>query len=176
MSASIVFHLLAMLGYSTLGFWLWSGAAKDNATATPSTAQRILLTLAIVVHGVGLFQGILPQHSLYLGWALALSAALWLGMVVFWFQSQFMRIDGLLLILLPAATVVTLLGGLFPGGHHVPHSNSEWLRIHLLIAFTAYGLILVAALHAVLMAALDRQLHQPVESETRRSLLSRALD
>src|SRR5690554_7666265 len=176
MSASIVFHLLAMLGYSTLGFWLWSGAAKDNATATPSTAQRILLTLAIVVHGVGLFQGILPQHNLYLGWALALSAALWLGMVVFWVQSLSMRIDGMLLILLPAAAIVTLLAGIFPGGHHVPHANSDWLRIHLLIAFMAYGLILVAALHAVLMAALDRQLHQPIESAAQRSLLDRALN
>src|SRR5699024_7076784 len=53
---------------------------------------------------------------------------------------------------------------------------SEWLRIHLLIALTAYGIISIAALHAVLMAALDRQLHLPVETATQRPLLSRALD
>lgn len=176
MSASIVFHLLATLGYSTLAFWLWTRAATDPEPATAGMAQRTLLTLAITLHAIGLFQGILLQHTLYLGWALALSAALWLGMVIFWFQSLIMRIDGMLLILLPAAAVVTLLAGLFPDGHIVPHANSEWLRFHLLIAFTAYGLIFVAALHAILMAALDRQLHRPVETATQRSILDRALD
>lgn len=176
MSAGIVFHLLAALGYSTLGFWLWSVAAKSPEPATAGTAQRTLLTLAVTVHAIGLFQGILLQHTLYLGWALALSAALWLGMVVFWFQSLIMRIDGMLLILLPAAALVTLLAGVFPEGHIVPHANSEWLRIHLLIAFIAYGLILVAALQAILMAALDHQLHQPVSATEQRSLLGRALE
>ena len=176
MSASIVFHLLATLGYSLLAFWLWSRVAKGQAMVTTGMAQRPLLTLVIVVHAIGLFQGILPQHNLYLGWALALSAALWLGMIVFWVQSLSMRINGMLLILLPTAALVTLLAGIFPYGHPVPHVNSDWLRIHLLIAFTAYGLILVAALHAILMAALDRQLHQPVESAAQRSLLDRALN
>lgn len=176
MSASIVFHLLATLGYSILGFWLWSDATKSPGPAAAGMAQRVLLTLAVLLHGAGLLQGILPEHALYLGWALALSAALWLGMVIFWVQSLFMRIDGLLLILLPAAALVTLLAGVFPQGHVVPHTQSEWLRIHLLIAFTAYALILVAALHAILMAALDRQLHQPVSNVDNRSLLGRALD
>lgn len=176
MSASIVFHLLAALGYSTLALWLWSSAAKSQVPAATGTAQRTLLTLAIILQAIGLFEGILAHHTLYLGWALALSAALWLGMVVFWFQSLIMRIDGMLLILLPVAALVTLLAGIFPGGHLVPHANNEWLRTHLLIAFTAYGLILVAALHAILMAALDHQLHQPVESATQRSVLGRALE
>lgn len=176
MSASIVFHLLAALGYSTLGFWLWTLAAKGPIPTPIGAAQRTLLTVAITVHAIALFKGILPQHTLYLGWALALSAAVWLGMVVFWFQNLRLRIEGMLLILLPAAALVTLLAGAFPSGHVVPHANSEWLRIHLLIALTAYGLILIAALHAILMAALDRQLHQPVESATQRSVLDRALD
>lgn len=176
MSASIVFHLLAALGYSILGFWLWSDAAKSPALSVTGMPQRILLTLAVTLHGIGLLQGILPQQTLYLGWSLALSAALWLGLVVFWVQSLVMRIDGLLLILLPAAAFVTLLAGVFPQGHVVPHSNNQWLRIHLLIAFTAYALILIAAMHAVLMAALDHRLHQPVTAEGQRSLLGRVLD
>lgn len=176
MSASIVFHLLAALGYSTLGFWLWSLAAKGPIPTPIGAAQRTLLTLTITLHALALFKGILPQHTLYLGWALALSAALWLAMVVFWFQNLIMRIEGILLILLPATALGTVLAGVFPEGHVVPHAKSEWLRIHLLIALIAYGLVFIAALHAILMAALDRQLHQPIESAAHRSLLSRALD
>src|SRR5699024_9584177 len=123
---------------------LWVQTARHHASIRIRAPHRLLLTLALALHGGALFTGILPDHGLYLGWALALSAAIWLGMLIFWGQSLLSRIDGLLLILLPGATVATLLAGVFPTGHFVPHANSEWLRIHLLIAFPAYGLTAVS--------------------------------
>src|SRR5690606_36392065 len=56
------------------------------------------------------------------------------------------------------------------------HANNDWLRIHLLIALVAYGLITVAALNAMLMTALDRQLHRPIRAEADRGLIDRAMD
>ncbi len=175
MSVSIVFHLLAALAYGALGLWLWVRTARGHTAPTTSSSHRTLLTAAIVLHGAALVNGILAGHGLFLGWALALSAAIWLGMVIFWVQSLFSRINGLLLILLPSATLASLLAGLFPTGHAVAHANSEWLRIHLLIALAAYGLTAVAALHAILMAALDRQLHRPIEHAQQQPLLARVL-
>jgi len=181
MSSGIVFHLLAAAAYAILAgsLWkpLWSNQARQEGGAVSAgKVRRVCLAGAIALHGAGLAQTILPgSHGIYLGWALALSAAIWLGMVVFWLESFVMRIDGLLLILLPASAVATLLAGLFPGGHQVAQAG-EWLRLHLLIALTAYGLITVAALQAILMAALDRQLHRPVEPEASRSIMGRALD
>src|SRR5690606_10438189 len=43
-------------------------------------------------------------------------------------------------------------------------------------ALMAYALITVAALQAMLMTALDRQLHRPVQDADNRSLFNRALD
>src|SRR5690625_3078547 len=103
MSASIVFHLLAALVYGALGSWLWQLAARSRPGTPASATQYAVLALGIALHGAGLSHGVLPQRGLYLGWALAMSAAIWLGMVVFWFQSLFIRIEGLRLILLPAA-------------------------------------------------------------------------
>lgn len=178
MSAGIVFHLLAALSYGVLAIALWRPLAKtqEGRQIRAGTVRRVCLGGAIVLHGVALSQAITPNHSLFLGWMLALSAAVWLGLIVFWLESLVMRIDGLLLILLPAATLTTLLAAVFPGGHLVDHAHNELLRIHLLIALMAYGLITVAALQAMLMAALDRQLHRPVEAQTNRGLMSRALD
>src|SRR3546814_10384533 len=96
-------------------------------------------------------------------------------MIVFWLESLVMRIDGLLLILLPASALAALLAALFPSTHLVDHAGNEWLRVHLLIAPIAYGLITIAALQAMLMTALDRQLHRPVQDEVNRSMLDRAL-
>ena len=83
------------------------------------------------------------QH-LFIGWALALSAAIWLGMVVFWLESLLVRIDGLQ----PAAARRhhrQRPGGAVSQGQFAPHANDAWLRAHLLIALAAYGLITIAA-------------------------------
>ncbi|HEY9279749.1 MAG TPA: cytochrome c biogenesis protein CcsA [Eoetvoesiella sp.] len=176
MSSGIVFHSLAALAYAILAISLWRPLLQDNTEPRAGKAGRICLLAAIILHGIGLQQSIMLENSLHLGWALALSAAIWLGLIVFWLESLVIRIDGLLLILLPAAAVVSALSALFPTGHVVVHSNSDLLRIHLLIALTAYGLITVAAFQAMLMATLDRSLHRPAEQTANRNILNRALD
>lgn len=176
MSAGIVFHLLATLAYAVLAISLWRPLSKGGAQVATGKIRRVCLASAIVLHGVALSLTILPGHSLHLSWALALSAAIWLGMVIFWLENLVMRLDGLLLILLPAATAASLLATVFPQSHLVAHAANDWLRIHLLIALTAYGLITVAALQAMLMTALDRQLHRPIEQAANRNIIGRALD
>lgn len=177
MSAGIVFHSLAALAYGLLAISLWQPLKSGDPHTSAGSLRRMCLLGAIVLHGAGLYMAILHSAShLYLGWALALSAALWLGMIVFWLESLVMRIDGLLLILLPAAAIVAADAAVFHHGHLVSNAGDEWLRIHLLIALTAYGLTTVAALQAMLMATLDRYLHRPVEQAGDRGSLSRALD
>ena len=177
MSAGIVFHSLAALAYALLAVSLWQPLKGGDPQTKVGSVRRSCLLGAIVLHGAGLYMAILQSAShLYLGWALALSAALWLGMIVFWLESLVTRIDGLLLILLPAAALVSAVAALFHRGHLVSNAADEWLRVHLLIALTAYGLTTVAALQSMLMAALDRYLHRPVEHERERGSLSRALD
>lgn len=176
MSSGIVFHLLAALAYAALAILLWRPIARGEKDVTGGTVRHVCLAGAIGLHGIALYHAILPAQSLQLGWALALSAAIWLGMVIFWLESWVMKLDGLLLILLPASTVAALLAANFPQGHVVAHAGVEWLRIHLLIALIAYGLITIAALQALLMAALDRQLHRPIEAPVNRGMIDRALD
>ncbi|HUG59806.1 MAG TPA: cytochrome c biogenesis protein CcsA [Candidimonas sp.] len=176
MSAGIVFHLLAALAYAVLAISLWRPLTKGGSQVATGKVRRVCLASAIVLHGIALSLTILPEHSLHLSWVLALSAAIWLGMVIFWLENLVMRLDGLLLILLPAATVAAFLAAIFPQSHIVAHADNDWLRVHLLIALTAYGLITIAALQAMLMTALDRQLHRPIEQAANRNIIGRALD
>lgn len=176
MSASIVFHLLAALAYIVLAISLWRPITQGSAKPVLNRTSRVALLAAIIMHGAGLALTIIMPNGLHLGWALAFSAAIWLGMVLFWFQSLYLRLDSLLLILLPAATLVSIMAALFPKGTIVEHANNEWLRIHLLIALVAYGLSTVAALHAILMIALDKQLHRPIALSGQHTILGRALE
>lgn len=176
MSLGIVFHTAAALAYAVLGGSLWIRLAGAGEVEQTGKIARLCLLGALVLHGIGLQQSMLGAQHLFIGWALALSAAIWLGMVVFWLESLLVRIDGLQLLLLPAAAVASALAALFPQGQFVPHADDPWLRVHLLIALAAYGLITIAALHAMMMALLDRHLHRPLDAPAERSIIGRVLD
>ena len=176
MSLGIVFHTPAALAYAVLGGSLWIRLAGAGGVEQTGKIARLCLLGALVLHGIGLQQSMLGAQHLFIGWALALSAAIWLGMVVFWLESLLVRIDGLQLLLLPAATLAAGLAAIFPQGQYVPHANDAWLRVHLLIALAAYGLITIAALHAMMMALLDRHLHRPLDAPAERSIVGRVLD
>ncbi len=175
MSVSIVFHLLAALAYAVLGLALWRPIVRAKPVRTTGTIGRSCLLGAIALHGIGLVSAVIVPTGLQLGWVLALSTAMWLGMIVFWIENFLLRLDSLLLVLLPAAALISLLTAIFPQGYLVPHANSDWLRVHLLIAMVAYGLITVAALHAMLMTTLDRHLHRPIASEGEQGVIARAM-
>lgn len=176
MSLGIVFHTAAALAYAVLGGALWVRLAGAGEVEQTGKIARLCLLGALVLHGIGLQQSMLGAQHLFIGWALALSAAIWLGMVVFWLESLLVRIDGLQLLLLPAAAIASALAAVFPQGQFVPHADDAWLRVHLLIALAAYGLITIAALHAMMMALLDRHLHRPLDAPAQRSIIGRVLD
>lgn len=176
MSASIVFHGLAAIAYGILALALWLPMQKHQRSPRIDRLFRVGLFIAIIIHGTGLVSSIILPHGLHIGWALALSAGLWLGMVVFWFESLYLRLDSLLLILLPTAAIVSLITTFFPEGLIVRHENNDWLRVHLLIALAAYGLTGVAALQAILITVLDKQLHRPVQAVGQQNSWYRALD
>ena len=162
MSALIVFHSLAALAYSLLAVVLWRRFATRQPTVQVGQLARIGLLATIVLHGFALHQSILLDQRLQLSWALALSTAVWLGMIVFWLESLIIRIDGLQLLLLPAGAASCLLVALFPKEQLVAHAVDPAVRIHLLAALSAYSLVTIAALQAILMSATDRRLHFPM--------------
>lgn len=174
--SSIVIHLVTSLAYGSLSIWFWIMAANSQSGLRFSKACRLGLLVAIALHATALYTSILPNHSLYLGWALALSAAIWLGVLIYWVQSLFVRIDGLSLLLLPMACIVSLMASAFPQGHLVNHANNEFLRIHLVIAFCAYGITAIAAMHAIILTVFDRQLHKPIHGSSNKTVLNRMMN
>lgn len=121
--------------------------------------RRALLLIALLAHGVLLHMMIFAQHEMVFGFAFALSAMFWLGAVIYWVESFFFALDGLRLMLLPLAAVAALLPLMFGGVRVLPYAATPIFRLHFLIANAAYGFFAIAALHAVLMLAVERRLH-----------------
>ncbi len=175
MSTGIVFHSIAALIYLTLSVYLWGMLQAGKPMERPERVSRWVVLAGLATQALALNAQVLANHQLHLSWLLALSIAVWLGLVVFWFESLIVKIDGLQLLILPLAGLVCTLTALFPGSHLITNAAQSALRGHLLLALGAYGLITIAAMQSLLMAALDHHLHHPRDVVANASVLKRAI-
>ena len=161
-------HLLAAALYVALSAQLWRtrrhGSELKPNLAGLSGIERALLLAGLLVHGATLyndiFDGAAEATLMRFGFAIALSFMLWLAIALYWIESFYARMEGLLLIGLPAAAVAAVLPALIPEHHILVNAGSAAFRLHFLVAMLAYSLFTLAALHALLMSAVEKNLHR----------------
>ena len=175
MASGIVFHTIAALVYLGMSTLLWGALQAGKSIDFLGRYTRWGVLVALLFQGIALNDKILAGGNLQLSWVLALSAAIWLGLIVFWLESLVVKIDGLQLILLPIAGVTCAFAAIFPTSHLITSATETALRGHLLLALGAYGLITIAAMQSLLMAALDHHLHHPRQAANQTASLRRAL-
>jgi ABC-type uncharacterized transport system permease subunit len=145
--------LYLLLAWRTLRMMPMPGA--------PVTGPALALPLIVAGHGALLAFDLFAAESFRFGFALALSVTVWLTVLFIWVEGFFVSTRGLLPIVLPVAAACVVLPPLFPGAVVNQAQDALALRLHLLLAISAYSLLTIAALHALLMTSLDRQLHAP---------------
>ncbi|MGH8698195.1 MAG: inner membrane protein YpjD, partial [Burkholderiales bacterium] len=140
-------------------FWRthWRSAAPRAAGIGRWERAAILAPFAL--HTWLLYQELLAAPGLRFGFGQALSVTLWLTVLIYWVESRYVNLEGMPALVLPVAAVCVALPAAFPGLASPPYAASLGFRAHLLLAMLAYSLLTIAALHALLMALLERQLH-----------------
>ena len=127
--------------------------------------------LAWLVHGVALWLDMVAPGTLRLGFAMMLSAALWISVAAYWLENRNFALDGLRRLVMPFACASVILPVIFPGSVLQLEGRSPAFGWHIAVAILAYSTLTIAAFHAVLMALQESRLH------TRRSnWFSAALD
>ena len=162
--SAILMHLLPAAIYAGLAAHLWrsrwKGPALDQPRGGLKVGERGLLLVALAAHAYSLNMDLFGGSGMRFGFAIALSLMLWLAIALYWVESFYARMDGLQVIGLPAAAVAALLPGIFAEGHVLANAGSLPFRMHFLMAMLAYSLFTLAALHALLMTAAEKGLHQ----------------
>lgn len=161
---SILLHLAAAALYAGLAAvsWRnrWRGPALDRPRAALNHWERTWLLAALITHGATLGFGIFPGTAMHFGLSIAISMILWLAVAFYWIESFYTRMEGLQMLSLPVAALAVLLPTVFPAQHLLANADSIQFRLHFLIAMLAYSLFTLAALHAILMAVAEKQLHR----------------
>jgi ABC-type uncharacterized transport system permease subunit len=150
-------------------FWRtrWSGDERGAAhTRLPAGFEHYALLAPLGLHAWLLAQSALGGPGLILGVGNAVSAILWLTVLIYWVGNFFYKLEGLQSLVLPVAAVATLLPAVLPAPAPLPNTELGVFKVHLLIAMLAYSLFTIGSLHVVLMALLERRLHDGVLSQT----------
>lgn len=143
--------------YLLVAWRQWIGQ-QPGSGRTPIWHAAVL-ALALVLHGTLLVHGMYQNGELRFGFAHLLSATLWITALIICAETVFSASRGMFLLVLPLTAVASFLPALFPGGLIGRPSASPLFQVHLLLAILAYSLLTIAAMHAVLMATMERRLH-----------------
>lgn len=161
---AILLHVLTATLYLSLAahFWRsrWRGPALDRPQQGLLGWERVTLALALITHAVTLKVAIFEGDTMHFGFAIALSVMFWLALMLYWIESFYARMEGLQVLGLPLAAVCVLLPALISEQHVLVNAQSAAFRFHFLTAMLAYSLFTLAALHALLMAAAEKNLHR----------------
>ena len=146
--------------YVGLAWHFWNTRWRRGAPKGLQAWERSVLLAPLALHGWLLYEGIFA-HELRFGFAQALSVMMFLGIALCWIESLFYSLEGMQPLLLPLAAVAVPLPALFPGlASSGAHAQAAQFKLHLALAMVAYGLFVIALLHAALMAVVERRLHQ----------------
>lgn len=161
----IVVHLVVAAAYLGLAWHFWNTRWRARAALEPGpglrTWERAAILAPLALHGWTLYLQLYGAPQLRFGFAQALSAMLWLTVVIYWTESLFFRLDGMQPLVLGAAALGALAPAWFPG--RPVAVDSPDFKIHLTLAIVAYSLFTIAIVHAVLMAIADRFLHRTIK-------------
>jgi ABC-type uncharacterized transport system permease subunit len=146
--------------YIGLAWHFWNSRWKRQARSDLQAWERAAILVPLSLHGWLLYQGVFAAE-LRFGFAQALSVMMFLGVAVYWVESLFYSVEGMQPLVLPLAAAAAPLPAIFPGlASSGLHAQSAEFKLHLALAMIAYGLFVIALLHATLMAVAERQLHR----------------
>ncbi len=161
---NILPYLVSALLYAAIAAYLWrqhwSTAASDAASPARCRLERLAILVALGVHAAVLTGAMFSGNALRIGIGDAISAILWLTVLIYWLAGLFYRVAGLQAMIMPAAAVAILLSLLSPATHVLPNTELLAFKLHLLMSMLAYSLFTIASLHVLLMAMLERRLHR----------------
>lgn len=164
-----------------------TGASGANAPATPGlpdlqrspghlsglfSVDSMVLLAALLAHGYALYLGIVRPDGVHVGFAHVISSAVWAGVSLLWLDGDHPHGRAMRTLVLPAAALVAPLPLLFPGAMIGEISARPYFLPHLVVGVLAYAVLLLAVVHALLMAVAERALH----GEARSGLLASVLE
>lgn len=161
---SPLLYLVSALAYALLAGWFWRAhwrRTQADAKTPPQTLfEPLYVAFPWLAHGALLYAGLFAPQGLNLGLGVTISMIAWLTVLIYTLINWRHQLEGLQSGVLVIGAIGVLMPFVLPTSHTLVHSNFLLFKAHLLIAFLAYSLLMIAALHALLMTVAEHGLHR----------------
>lgn len=167
-------YLLTAFAYGAFAVYLWSrltrrplaraavaGSGRPIELPTrwhPAWAEQFAVAAIVALHAWGIGRAVFSDGQVYLGLGTALSAIVLVTVLIHWTGNFFYNLRGLQLMVFPVAALCALAPAVLGISQPLAHADAWMLAAHVIVALLAYGLLTIAAMHALLLSALDRRL------------------
>jgi ABC-type uncharacterized transport system permease subunit len=173
----ILAYVATALLYAGLAIYFWRtqwtpavASGPDTAARAPRPFEQYAVLVPLALHSVLLARSLFASDGLHLGLANAVSAILWLTVLIYWLSNFVYHLDGLQALVLPLAAAASMLPGVMAPAGPLPNSEFIAFKVHFVIAMLAYSFFTIASLHVVLMALVERRLHDGTLTHVLRGL------
>jgi len=166
-------YLLSALAYGAFAAYLRSRLTRRPGLLMPAAGGRTIdlptrwhpawgeqaaVAAIFALHAISVADAVFQDEAVFMGAGAALSAILLVTVIIHWLGNFFYNLRGLQVLVLPAAALCALAPLLLGDGSPMPHAGMAMLTAHVIVALLAYGLLTIAALHALLLSVLERRL------------------
>ncbi|MFO1318523.1 MAG: cytochrome c biogenesis protein CcsA [Burkholderiales bacterium] len=160
MPSILAYGLNAVL-YAALGAFLARGLWRANGPTPASYFSwvRLAVLVPLGLQSWLLYRDIFTGAGMSFGVGAALSAIVWMSVLIYWAGSFVYRMESLQALVIPVAAVAALMPAILPSVRPLPNANTPFFRVHLTLSILAYSLFTIASLHALLMAIVEKRLH-----------------
>lgn len=155
----LLLYSLCTVAYLGLASWFWPGRPGCCRT---DWVPRMLPAIPLVLHLYVLYQGVHGGPGVRLGFSTSISAVAALTVMTYLVAAWRYHLAGLQGFVLAFAGIAVAIEAVAPASHVAEHSNMPAFQLHLAVAFAAYAMFTIAALHALLIALAEKHLHMAV--------------
>jgi ABC-type uncharacterized transport system permease subunit len=156
---TVTLGALCIALYVGTAWRLASRLSVASSVAAPiSLPGSIPFLAALVLHAILLWQVVVTDAGLNLGFFNAAALIGWVIATLVLITALTRSADSLGLFVLPLAAITVACVLFFPGEHFLSAELSSGVKTHVVVSVLAYGLLALAALQASLVWAQDRAL------------------
>lgn len=171
MDTALISALVAILLYGLITAQLGMKFSRgSDALISPPRSLLALAGFGVLAHAILLYQGIIFDNGLNLGFFNALSLIGWAITLVIVLGAFFEPVMSLGLAMFPGAALTILLMIIFPSSE-ITELDGGWpMKVHVLASIISYSLFALAAVQVLLLTLQDRALRKHRASGFIRSL------
>ncbi len=152
-------NIAAIFLYILAGTLLTVRLSRATASSRPRKDYILALgLLAVAAHASALYPRLTVSGELNLSFFNVISLMSAIIALLLLLSACFRPVENLGIVILPLAAIAQLLDLSFPSTHLMSPAE-QGLKVHIVLSITAYSLLSLAALQAILIAIQNRQLH-----------------